>query len=117
MVGGVLKMKRLYSIKGQESEVCHEKSYFQEMLNEGGFFDDRITQLELEVWKANIPNDGTFFCAEDGEVYDSSESYCGLQCSSYEPTNGENGKCRWHRPTYSPTGRTELIRKRRADKS
>lgn len=104
-------MKPMYSIKGQESEICYPLEYWQEMLDNGDLYDGNAKQLELEVWKANIPTDGTFWCKEDGEAYDCTESWCGSQCSSYAPRNGKSGCCRWWGPTFSPTGKTVIIRK------
>ena len=106
-------MKPLYSIKGQESDHCYELEYFHAMLRDGfgpGIFEN-VNQLELEEWKANIPGDGTFWCKEDGEAYESSESYCGIQCHAYSPRNGKSGRCRWHSAAYSPTGKTVVIKK------
>ena len=100
-------MKLLYSIKDSGSDICDELEYFKAMLED----DDHRTSYELEEWEPNIPGDGTFWCKEDGEAYDSSTSYCGVQCQSYSPRNGTSGRCRWHSHTYSPTGKIITITK------
>ena len=99
--------KRLYTLHGFDSEICYERDYWEGILKD----DLHHNWYKLGVWEANIPGDGTFFCIEDGEAYDSSESYCGLQCSGYKPRNGKSGRCKWHGPTYSPTGETIRIEK------
>jgi len=98
-------MKKLYSIKGSGAETCEELDSFKETLAE----DDHRTSYELEEWEPDIPGDGTFWCKEEGEAYDSSASYCGTQCNAYAPRNGTSGRCRWHSHTYSPTGKTITI--------
>jgi hypothetical protein len=105
--------KSLYSIKGDGAEICYPLEHFKEMLAD----DDHRNSYELEEWTANIPGDGTFWCKEDGEAYDSSESYCGTQCNNYAPRNGKSGRCRWHSATYSPTGKTVRIEKFKLESS
>lgn len=100
--------KNLYSIKDEGAEICYPLEHFKEMLADK--WEERKF-LILEEWKPNIPGDGTFWCKEDGEAYDSSESYCGIQCNSYAPRNGKSGRCRWHSHTYSPTGKFVRIEK------
>lgn len=106
---GVSYIKKLYSIRGDGSEICYPLEHFQEQLDDK--WEERKSYV-LEEWRPNIPGDGTFWCKEHGEAYDCSESWCGSQCNSYAPRNGKSGRCRWHSATYSPTGVEITIHKK-----
>jgi hypothetical protein len=95
-------VKKLYSIKGYDSDTCQELEYFQEMLKD----DLHHASYVLEVWEPKTGT-GTFWCSEEGEVFESGT--CGAECHAYEPRNGKSGRCRWHLTPFHPTGKTITI--------
>lgn len=100
-------MRKLYSIKGEDDELCYPLDYFQELLKE----DDHRTSYELEVWVPKLGT-GTFWCSDLGEGFESGPGTCGaLECSSYDPRNGKSGRCRYHSTPFHPTGKTITITK------
>ena len=98
-------MKKLYSLNADDEE-CFELDYFVEMLKE----DNHRNSLDLFVWEPRFGT-GTFWCAFEGEGFESSEGVCGLECNGYKPRNGISGRCRSHKAPHHPTSQTFRIEK------
>lgn len=60
---------------------------------------DGVTERTMYRAKPT-PLSVAFWCREFDEVGVDSKECCGVQCSSYEPRNGKNGRCRSHTHCY-----------------
>ena len=102
-----MSKNKLYSIKDSGADVCYPLEHFKKMLKD----DDHLNSYDLEEWKPKI-GDGTFWCKELGEGFESGEGVCGVfECPTYDPRNGKSGRCRWHSAPYHPTGKITVIEK------
>jgi len=87
-------MKPLY-FHHPEAEFCHDlETHRANILGTGQ------TLTLYRAAKMNTTN--YFFCAANMEAGESGPGTCGVQCSDYEPRNGKNGRCRFHKHCYEP---------------
>ena len=81
-------MKEQYYFEYSDSEVCYQKSYFEDEMR-----DNEIT--EMEVYEAHPDKtSGCFWCKVQHFCGDDSRDTCGKQCNEYEPRNGKSGCCK-----------------------
>lgn len=65
---------------------------------------------EMELFEAEVDyNTGYFWCDIFWEIGESGEG-CGKMCEKYIPRNGKNGRCRFHKNTYSQTDKIKLLK-------
>ena len=83
-------MKTQFYFKKQDSEICYDKKYFQDYMNENGL-------TEMEVFEA-IPEkiNGIFWCKYYCSCGNKGEDGCGKDCPHYTPRNGKSGCCKYY---------------------
>ena len=88
---------------GDGSDRCYTKDFIKGQMKEQGW-------VELDVVVAEMDRGlGVFYCSEFDECGESGEG-CGIDCSAYAPRNGKNGRCKFHKNTYSPSDQRETIK-------
>lgn len=85
-------MKNKFYFEYSDSEMCYDKSYFDDKMKSGD-------KTEIEVFKAipEIPGDGIFWCKEHSFCGDDTSDCCGKKnCEDYSPRNKISGVCKHH---------------------
>ena len=83
---------------------------YQMSLRDWKDFAKRNNIKELKLIEAEIDYKlGYFYCSELDEIGESGEG-CGKECKYYNPRNGKNGRCRFHKNTYSETEKIKVLK-------
>ena len=89
-------MSRKLFFRNEDSERCHERSYFVSDMKDAGI-------KEMIVYKAKqMPTKDFFWCTEWGDAMETGDPYCGNSCDGYSPRNNKNGRCRFHTHCHEP---------------
>lgn len=83
-------MKTQYYFRHSDSEVCYDKSYFEDEMADNGIDNIEVYEAIPEKWAGVFWCQVQHFCGED------SRDTCGKQCLDYSPRNGKNGCCRFY---------------------
>jgi hypothetical protein len=95
--------RKLY-FRNEDSERCHELSYFKSDMKDAGV-------KEMSVFRAKaVPTVDYFWCSAADEACEKSETLCGKICEDYQPRNGKNGRCRFHSHCYEPGEKRIIIK-------
>jgi len=91
-----------YYFDGKNAEGCYPLKYFLDYMKENGIQEMKVIEAKIEYGTDHFYCSRHDFCGETGMD-------CGTQCTEYEPRNGKNGRCRFHRNTYEHTEKTIII--------
>ena len=93
-----MNLPRLFFKLCSEEVFCFDKQHFiDEALELGKPIILHGAQM--------LTGEDYFFCSVFSEFGLREDSGCGIDCAEYKPRNGKNGRCRYSKNCYEPSGK------------
>lgn len=84
-------------------DLAYDISYWKQQMKINIIQEMRLFEAEIDY------NTGYFWCEMFHEIGESGEG-CGKMCEKYKPRNGKNGRCKFHKNTYSQTDKIKILK-------
>ena len=85
-----------YYFENEDSEACYTIDHYKDQMKEYGI-------TEMQVYPVRIIKGSEYsYCIEFSDPGETKEMCGKLNCDSYTPRNGKNGRCKYNRNCYEP---------------